>query len=85
MSKRLQVVMDEAEYAEIETAAAREGETVSQWVRQTLRQAWREQPDAKVARKLALLRATRTMDGPTGDIEQLLEETARGYLYELPE
>ncbi len=84
MSKRLQVVFDEAEYADIEAAARREGETVSQWVRQALRQARREQPEARVARKLALLRETRTMDGPTGDIEELLEETARGYLYELP-
>lgn len=77
--------MDEDEWAEIEAAARSEGETVSQWVRQTLRQARREQPRARIERKLGLLRATRAMDGPTGDIELLLEETARGYLYELPE
>ena len=77
--------MDESEYAAVEAAALREGETVSQWVRQTLSRARREQPEVEVARKLALLRSTREMDGPTGDIEQLLEEAARGYIYELPE
>ena len=85
MSKRLQVVMDDAEYADIEQAAQREGETVSQWVRQALRNARQEQPEVEIARKLALLRTTHAMSGPTGDIEILLEETARGYLHELPE
>lgn len=85
MSKRLQVVMDDAEYAEIESAARREGETVSGWVRQALRDARRTQPQTRLDEKLALLRASRAMDGPTGDIEQLLEQTSHGYLYELPE
>lgn len=80
MSKRLQVVVDEAEYAEIAAAAQREGETISQWVRQALRRARREHPEVARSRKLAVLRAAREYNHPTGDIEQLLEETERGRL-----
>ena len=39
MSKRLQVVFDEAEYAAVQGAAEREGLTVSAWVRRALRDA----------------------------------------------
>ncbi len=39
MSKRLQVVMDDAEYDEIQEAASARRLTVSAWVRQTLRKA----------------------------------------------
>lgn len=39
MSKRLQVVVDEAEYAEIQAAAERARLTISEWVRRVLRQA----------------------------------------------
>lgn len=39
MSKRLQVVMTEAEHKEIEAAAAEARTTVSEWVRRTLREA----------------------------------------------
>jgi hypothetical protein len=41
MSKRLQVVMTEAEHQEVELAAAAARSTVSEWVRRTLREARR--------------------------------------------
>jgi hypothetical protein len=72
--------MDDAEYAEIEAAADRDGETVSQWVRQSLRMVRDSQPKHTRSRKLAALRATTRYEFPTGDIEQLLAETQRGYL-----
>ena len=80
MSKRLQVVMDDAEYAEVEAIARREGETVSQWVRSTLRHARTQQPRHEQSRKLTALREALTHDFPTGDIDDLLAETERGYL-----
>jgi hypothetical protein len=43
MSKRLQVVMDEAEYREVQEAAAAVRMTVSEWVRRILREARRPQ------------------------------------------
>jgi hypothetical protein len=79
MSKRLQVVMDDAEFAEIQAHARLEGQTVSQWVRRALRQARDQTPDVRRRRKLAALRAARGHDFPTGDIERLLDETQRGY------
>lgn len=79
MSKRLQVLLADEEYAETEAAAHREGETVSQWVRHTLRDARESQPRQASSRKLAVLRAAMAHEFPTGDIEQLLEETKRGY------
>lgn len=72
--------MDDAEYAEIEEFAERQGETVSQWVRAVLRTARAEQPRQKQARKLAAIRNALTHEFPSGDIEQILEETERGYL-----
>lgn len=84
MSKRLQVVMDEDEYAAIEAAAQREGETVSQWVRSVLRTARGSRPKSEIARKLAVLREAALHEGPTGDIEQMLAETESGYRGELP-
>lgn len=72
--------MDASEYAEIEAAAERQGETVSQWVRATLRKARAEQPKQEQARKLAALRNALGHDFPTGDIDELLAETERGYL-----
>ena len=72
--------MDDSEYAAIETAALHRGETVSQWVRQTLREARVRQPNVESSRKLAVLRAGLAYDFPTGDIEEILAETERGYL-----
>lgn len=72
--------MDDAEYADTEAAARREGETVSQWVRRTLRQARLQQPRVDQARKLAVLRAAAAHEFPTGEIDELIEETTRGYL-----
>ncbi|MFT4051995.1 MAG: hypothetical protein QM677_07075 [Microbacterium sp.] len=80
MSKRLQVVLDDTEYAEIEKSARRNGETVSQWVRQTLRHARDQQPKQEQARKLSVLRTARAHAFPVGDIDDILEETTRGYL-----
>ncbi|HMS76697.1 ribbon-helix-helix protein, CopG family [Gordonia sp. (in: high G+C Gram-positive bacteria)] len=79
MSKRLQVVMDDEEYADIEAIAKRSGESVSVWVRRALREARRQQPQAEAGRKLASLRAALAYEFPTGDIEQILEETEAGY------
>ena len=80
MSKRLQVVLDDAEYAEIEAIAKRQGEPVSQWVRTALREARTRQPRQEQARKLAVLREALTHGFPSGEIDQMVAETERGYL-----
>ncbi len=71
--------MDDEEYAANETAAALEGETLSQWVRSSLRQARQSRPTTDAARKLAAIRNAIGLDHPTADIEQMLAESAPDY------
>jgi hypothetical protein len=80
MSIRLQVVLSAAELREIQKAARRDRLTVSEWVRQTLREARRRQPGRDAGRKLQAIRAAASHAFPTADIDQMLAEIERGYL-----
>jgi hypothetical protein len=79
MSTRLQVVMDEVEVGEYRRLATRDGLTLSEWVRQKLRRAARDEPSGDVDRKLAAIRAAARHDFPTADIDQMLREIESGY------
>lgn len=79
MTKRLQVLFDDSEYAALQAAAASRGMTVAEWVRQALAAARRESSTADIDRKLAAIRAAVRHAGPTGPIERLVAETERGY------
>ena len=79
MSKRLQVLLDEAELAEIRKAARRQRLTTAAWVRQALRAARRTEPRTDAKKKLAVVRAAVQHSFPTADIEQMLAEIERGY------
>ena len=79
MSKRLQVLFDDAELRRFRRLASGKGMTLSEWVRQTLRQAANAEPEGKPARKLAAVRAAARHSFPAPDIDQMLEEIARGY------
>ncbi len=80
MSKRLQVLLDEAEFAEVRRVARRHRMTVAEWVRQALRHARRDEPAQEPKRKLAAVREAARGTYPTGDIGQMLAEIERGYL-----
>lgn len=80
MSKRLQVLFDEAEFRELRLAARRHRMTVAEWVRQALRAARRQQPERDAGRKLAAVRAAAEHAYPTADIGQMLREVEAGYL-----
>ena len=77
MSKRLQVLLDEAEYRELKRIAQRHGMTVSAWVRQALRDLRRREPQKDPDRKLAAVLVGSRYGFPTGDIEQMLAEIER--------
>lgn len=79
MSKRLQVLLDEAEFDDFRAAAKRQGLGLSDWVRRTLREARRQEPAGNIETKLRAVRAGARHDGPTGDIEQMLAEIEQGY------
>lgn len=79
MSKRLQVVLNEEEMKAIRDEARRHGLTVSEWVRQALRNTRQESSSREPARKLAAVRAAARHTFPTADIDQMLAEIERGY------
>ena len=79
MSMRLQVVMDQDELESIRAAARERGMTVSEFVRETLREARRKVASGDAERKLAAIRAADRHAYPTADIDQMLGEIERGY------
>jgi hypothetical protein len=78
MSKRLQVLLAEQELAEIRRLARRERLTVAAWVRRALDEARQQRPAGDPARKIASIRAAAGHDFPSGDIESMLADIARG-------
>jgi hypothetical protein len=80
MSKRLQVILDDAELAEIRKLARRQRLTTAAWVRQALRAARRGEPGAEASKKIAVVRAAVGHAFPTADIDRMLAEVEEGYL-----
>jgi hypothetical protein len=79
MSKRLQVLLDEAEFQELRRTARRQRMTVAEWVRQALRRARRREPAHSAERKLEVVRAAVRHEFPTADIGRMLAEVESGY------
>ena len=85
MTKRLQVLIEEAELAEFQRIARRRHMTTAEWVRQSLRAA-RDTGVASTAHsKLGSVMAAAEYSFPVGDIQELLAEIERGYLGDGPE
>jgi hypothetical protein len=84
MSKRLQVLLDEAELREIQKVAKRDGVTVAEWVRRVLRDARHTGPVRETTRKLDAVRLAARHEYPTADIAEMLSEIERGYLRDSP-
>jgi Ribbon-helix-helix protein, copG family len=80
MSKRLQVLLDDAELRELQEAARREDVPVSEWVRRALREARRRQSGGDLESKLRAVRTAARHEGPTADIDDMLAEIERGYM-----
>ncbi len=74
MNRRLQLAIEEDELREIQRAARREQLTVSEWVRQALREFRRQRAQASLERKLAAIRKASESAAPTADIDQMLAE-----------
>jgi hypothetical protein len=80
MSKRLQVLLDEAELRDIQKIARRNRMTVAEWVRQALREARRKEPMRDVTKKLDAVRIAARHEFPTADVDEMLAEIERGYV-----
>lgn len=79
MAKRLQVILQDPEYREIQRAARSRHMSIAAWVRQALSHARRQEPLRDVDKKLAAVRAAVQHDAPTADIETMLAEIESGY------
>jgi hypothetical protein len=84
MAKRLQVIVQDSEYRDIQRAARLRRMSIAEWVRQALVQARRREPSREVATKLEVIRAAARMEFPTADIDRMLEEIERGYGLGMP-
>ncbi len=80
MSKRLQVILRDPEYREIQKAARSQQMSIAEWVRQALSAARSQRSTGDVKKKLEAIRAAALHEFPTGDIEQMLAEIESGYL-----
>jgi hypothetical protein len=79
MSKRLQVVLEDKEFADIQQSARKSRMTTAEWVRQALRAVRRAEPQGDVKKKLDVVRAAVRHEFPTADIDRMLNEIERGY------
>jgi hypothetical protein len=83
MAKRLQVILQDPEYREIQRAARSRHMSIAAWVREALAHARRRQPLGDVEKKLAAVRAAVAHNvgpGTEADIDTMLAEIERGYL-----
>ena len=78
MAKRLQVLLPDPDYREIQRIARSRRISVAQWVRQALHEAKRAELLGDVSKKLEALRTAATFEFPTADIEQMLAEIEKG-------
>ncbi|MBV9144478.1 MAG: antitoxin [Acidobacteria bacterium] len=80
MSKRLQVILDDPEYRDLQRAARARRMSIAQWVREALAFAHQRQSTLSIEQKLEALNRASKYEFPIGDVEQLLTEIERGYL-----
>ncbi len=79
MGTRLHVVVDEVEIGRYRRLARRDRLMLSEWVRQKLRLAARDETLGNTDRKLAAIRAAVRHDFPTEDIDRMLREIESGH------
>jgi len=79
VAKRLQVILQEPEYREIQRAARSRRMSIAEWVRQALAHARRSDPLGDAGKKLEAIRAAARHEFPAGDIDHMLAEIERGY------
>jgi hypothetical protein len=84
MSKRLQVLLQDQELAQIQQAARRQRMTTAEWVRQALRAARRAEPRTGSRKKLDVVRVAAGHQFPAPEIDRMLEEIESGYLADAP-
>jgi ABC-type arginine transport system permease subunit len=82
MSKRMQVVVDDAELERYEETARALGLTLSEWVRQALRGAATAVSHGDIDSKLSALERATGHSFPAPDIDDMLAEIELGYVHD---
>jgi hypothetical protein len=86
MTKRLQVLLDDADLRTIQRLARRDKLTTAEWVRRRLRECAAASARPNTATRLAAIHAAHrhTSTAPAPEIDQMLDEIDRGYLRDVP-
>lgn len=79
MPKRLQVIVEDPEYREIQRAARSRHMSLAEWVRQALVAARRQEPTGSLSKKLESVHIAAKHQFPVSDIETMLSEIEAGY------
>jgi len=79
MAKRLQVILQDPEYREIQRVARSRHMSIAEWVRRALEMARRREPLGTVEKKLGAIRTAARHSYPVADIDQMLAEIEKGY------
>jgi hypothetical protein len=79
MAKRLQVILEDRDYREVQRAARARALSVAEWVRQALDMARRREPLGDLGSKLDAIRTAVQHSYPTADIDTMLAEIEKGY------
>jgi hypothetical protein len=79
MSKRLQVILQDPEYREIQRVARSRRMSIAEWIRQALELAQRTESDGSMGKKLEAVRRTMQHEFPAGDLDTMLAEVGSGY------
>jgi len=80
VTKRLQVLLDDPEWRDLQRVARAERTTVAEWVRRALRAARRQASPKDADRKLSAIGRAARHAFPTADLDQMNADIERGYL-----
>jgi hypothetical protein len=79
MTKRLQILLDDIEYRELQRAARSRKMSITAWVRQALSIVRRRDSSCTVANKLEAIRVAARFEFPTAEIDAMWAEIESGY------
>jgi monomeric isocitrate dehydrogenase len=78
MAKKLQVVLQDCEYRDVERAARAVDLPIREWVRRALERALQREASSSIANKLEAIQASKQYAFPTADIHRMLAEIEQG-------
>ena len=79
MAKRLQVILKDTEYKEVQRLARSQHMSVAEWVRRALAAARQREPLGDAGKKLDIVRAAARGEFPTADMDEMLRQIESGY------